>query len=48
VLAGAWQKTYGEEEITYVVCDVHSNAHIGEMEAVAQSNQGERNNMVQD
>ena len=39
-------KTYREEEVTDVVGDVDRYTHVREVEAVAKSNEGERNNMV--
>lgn len=38
--------TYSKEEITNVVCDENTQAHVGEMEPVAQSNEKQRDNMV--
>jgi hypothetical protein len=42
-----WQGTHCKEEITNVMRDVHRNPHVREMEAVAQPNQRQRNDMVQ-
>lgn len=39
-------EAYREEEITDVVRDVNSNAHISEVKAVAQSDQRQRHNMM--
>lgn len=42
------EKTYGEEEIANIMRDVDRQAHIREMEAVAQPNQRKRHNMMAD
>lgn len=39
--------TYGKEEIGYVVGYVDSYSHVCEVEAVAQANQGQSNNVVE-
>lgn len=41
------RKTHGEEEIGNVHGYVDGNAHVGEVEAVAQPDQGERDNVMQ-
>lgn len=38
---------YRQEEVRDVVRDVHSNSHIREVKPVAQSDQRERNHMMQ-
>ena len=38
---------YGEEEVGDVMCYVHSHTHVREMEAIAQSNERQCNDMVQ-
>ena len=42
------KETYCEEEIADIVCDVDRQAHVGEMEAIAQPDQGERHDMMSD
>src|SRR5690242_10031540 len=39
-------ETYGEEKVGNVVRNVHGNAHVGEVEAVAQPDQRERDDVV--
>lgn len=41
-----WKETYGEEEIGNIVGDVDGEAHIGEMEAVAQAYEREGDDVV--
>lgn len=43
---GLTQCTYGEEEITDIMSDEHSQPHIGEMEAIAQENEGQGHNVM--
>ena len=45
--AAARRDTHCKEEIADVMRDVHSDAHVSEVEAVAQSNKRERDDVVQ-
>lgn len=40
--------TYCEEEVTDIVGDVDGQAHVGEVETVAQGNEGQADNVVAD
>lgn len=37
---------YGKEKVRHVVCDVHGDAHVGEVEAVAEPDQRQRDDVM--
>lgn len=44
--SGSTETTYGEEEIGDVVCDIHGNSHVHKVEAVAQPDQADGDDVV--
>lgn len=38
--------TYGEEEITNIMCDINSNAHIRKVKAIAEGNKSQCDNVM--
>jgi hypothetical protein len=40
--------TYGQEEIADIMGDVHGQTHVGKVEAVAQADEGQADDVVAD